>query len=109
MSLLRDKILGKQVMVIGADPSLENKTKFIKKNRKYVRIVADGAVQALIENNIKPDIVVTDLDGNSSFLQRAEKMGAIMPGTCPRRQYRNNKEDCAEIQTYYWLYTGNAS
>lgn len=78
ISFLRDKIFGKQVMVIGADPSLENNIKFIKKNRKYVRIVADGAVQALMENNIKPDIVVTDLDGNSSFLQRAEEMGAIM-------------------------------
>ena len=65
-------------MVIGAGPSLEQNIIFIKKNRKFVKIVSDGAVQALIENNIKPDIVVTDLDGNQSFLQKAEKIGALM-------------------------------
>jgi uncharacterized Rossmann fold enzyme len=36
------------------------------------------AVQFLIENKIKPDIVVTDLDGNYKFLQKAEKNGAIL-------------------------------
>jgi hypothetical protein len=43
-----------------------------------VKVVADGAVEALITNNIKPDIVVTDLDGNPAFLKKAEKLGAIM-------------------------------
>ena len=76
--VLKKKITGKQVMVIGAGPSLDNNIKFIKKDRKFVKIAADGAVQALIENNIKPDIVVTDLDGNLDFLQKADKIGAIM-------------------------------
>ena len=69
--ILHKKIAGKQILVIGAGPSLEQNIIFIKKNRKFVKIVSDGAVQALIENNIKPDLVVTDLDGNQSFLQKA--------------------------------------
>jgi 2-amino-4-hydroxy-6-hydroxymethyldihydropteridine diphosphokinase len=76
--VLKKKIAGRQVMVIGAGPSLDDNIKFIKKDRKFVKIAADGAVQALIENNIKPDIVVTDLDGNLDFLQKADKVGAIM-------------------------------
>ena len=36
------------------------------------RAVADGAVKALIEKNIKPDILVTDLDGD---LESIEKIG----------------------------------
>ena len=77
--VLKRKIAGKQVIVIGAGPGLDDDNiKFIKKDRKFVKIAADGAVQALIENKIKPDIVVTDLDGDLDFLQKAEKVGAIM-------------------------------
>lgn len=75
---LRKKIAGKDVLVIGAGPSLVDNIDFIKKNRKYVKIVADGAVEALITNKITPDIVVSDLDGNPTFLKKAEKLGAIM-------------------------------
>ena len=75
---LEKKIAGKDVLVIGAGPSLVENIDFIKKNRKFVKVVADGAVEALITNNIKPDIVVTDLDGNPAFLKKAEKLGAIM-------------------------------
>ncbi len=49
-----------------------------KKSRKFVRIVADSATHVLIENHIKPDIVVTDLDGDALFLRKAERAGAIM-------------------------------
>lgn len=78
--VLDKKIRGKNVLVIGAGPSLEDEKslKFIKKNKNFVKIVADGAVQFLIENKIKPDIVVTDLDGNPAALQKAEKGGALM-------------------------------
>ena len=31
-------------------------------------------MQALIENKIRPDVVVTDLDGNLPFLRKAEKL-----------------------------------
>jgi uncharacterized Rossmann fold enzyme len=78
LTLLHKKIAGKNVLVIGAGPSLEKNIIFIKSSHKFIKIVSDGAVQALIENNIKPDIVVTDLDGNQSFLQKAEKKGTLM-------------------------------
>ena len=76
--VLQRKIAGKQVMVIGSGPGLERNLEFIKRNSKLTKIVANGAAQVLIERRIKPDIVVTDLDGNHSFLQKAEKMGATM-------------------------------
>jgi len=77
---LEKKIKGKNVIVVGAGPSLEDgkSLKFIKKNRNFVKIAADGAVQFLIENKVKPDIVVTDLDGNPAALQKAEREGALM-------------------------------
>ncbi|HJT83659.1 MAG TPA: 6-hydroxymethylpterin diphosphokinase MptE-like protein [Nitrososphaeraceae archaeon] len=77
-SILDKKIKGKRVLAIGAGSDLDLYTSFIKKNRSFVKIVADGAVKFLIENNIKPDIVVTDLDGDPKFLLKAEKLGAIM-------------------------------
>ena len=78
--VLQKKIRGRNVIVIGAGSSIEDPgtIKYLKKNKTFVKIAADGAVQFLIENKIRPDIVVTDLDGNPAFLQKAEKMGAIM-------------------------------
>ena len=78
--ILQRKLKGKNAIVVGAGPGLEDEkvAKYIKKNKKFVKIAADGAVQFLIENKIKPDIVVTDLDGNAASLQKAEKSGALM-------------------------------
>lgn len=76
--VLQKKIAGKSVLVLGAGPSLAENIKIIKKNKSFVKIAADGAVQALLENKIKPDIVVTDLDGDSASLQKAAKSGAVM-------------------------------
>lgn len=78
ISKLQKKIEGKQVLVIGAGPSLDKNIEFIKKNKKYVKIAADGVVEILLNNKIKPDILVSDLDGNPKYLKTAEKMGAIM-------------------------------
>jgi uncharacterized Rossmann fold enzyme len=78
IKVLQRKIARRHVMVIGAGDSLIQNIKFIKKNRKFVKIVEDGATQALIENHIKPDVVVTDLDGDTSFLRKAERVGAII-------------------------------
>ena len=78
LKVLQRKIARRHVMVIGAGDSLIQNIKFVKKNRKFVKIVADGATEALIENHIKPDIVVTDLDGDISFLRKAERVGAII-------------------------------
>jgi len=78
LKVLQRKIARRHVMVIGAGDSLIQNIKFVKKNRKFVKIVADGATKVLIENHIKPDIVVTDLDGDISFLRKAERVGAII-------------------------------
>ncbi|MGI0042388.1 MAG: 6-hydroxymethylpterin diphosphokinase MptE-like protein [Nitrososphaeraceae archaeon] len=78
LRVLRKKIHGKKVMVIGAGVNLEASISYIKKNRNCTKIVANGAVQAVLEHRIKPDIVVTDLDGNHLFLKKADKLGAVM-------------------------------
>ena len=78
IKVLQKEVARRHVMAIGAGDSLISNIKFIKKNRKFVKIVADGATQALIENHITPDIVVTDLDGDALFLRKAERGGAIM-------------------------------
>jgi uncharacterized Rossmann fold enzyme len=78
LKVLQKKITGREVMIIGAGPGLEKNIAFIKKNTKFVKVVADSAVQFLIEKKVKPHIVVTDLDGNRIFLQKAEKMGSIL-------------------------------
>ena len=69
---LQNIISGKTIFVIGAGPSLTKSLKHIKNSENVVKIVADGAVKALIEKNIKPDILVTDLDGD---LESIEKIG----------------------------------
>jgi 2-amino-4-hydroxy-6-hydroxymethyldihydropteridine diphosphokinase len=78
VSKIQKKIKGKEVLVIAAGPSLEKNIEFIKKNKKYIKIAADGVVEFLLNNKITPDIVVSDLDGNPKYLRMAEKFGAIM-------------------------------
>jgi uncharacterized Rossmann fold enzyme len=77
--VLEKKIKGKNVFVVGAGPGLDdNGIKLLKKNTSFVKVAADGAVAALLENKIKPDIVVTDLDGSPAALQKAAGRGATM-------------------------------
>jgi 2-amino-4-hydroxy-6-hydroxymethyldihydropteridine diphosphokinase len=78
IKVLQRKIAGKTTLIVGAGDSLNSKIKYIKKNRTYVKIAADGATGTLIENHITPDIVVTDLDSDATVLKKAEKAGAIM-------------------------------
>lgn len=78
ISKIQKKIEGKEVLVIGAGPSLEKNIEFIRKNKKYVKIAANGVVEILLDKKIKPEIVVSDLDGNPKFLRMAEKLGAVM-------------------------------
>jgi len=75
---LEKKIKNQTVFVIGAGSSLNQSIPFLKKYKNITKIVADGATKALIENKIKPDIVVTDLDGDQKFLKKAGKENAIM-------------------------------
>ena len=78
LNKLERKIKNKTVFVIGAGPSLVSSLPYLKKFKKFTKIVADGATQALIENQVIPDIVVTDLDGNMDYLKKASESESIM-------------------------------
>jgi uncharacterized Rossmann fold enzyme len=75
-----------RVIVFGAGPSLKrniseldelDKSEELNLN-KFTLIAADGATTALLEQNIIPDIIVTDLDGKMEDIIEANKEGAIL-------------------------------
>ncbi|MFB5638348.1 MAG: 6-hydroxymethylpterin diphosphokinase MptE-like protein [Nitrosarchaeum sp.] len=70
-------VKGKTVFVIGAGPSLSKAIPVLKNFRKVTKIVADSALKPLIENGIKPDIVITDLDGDKDSLIKVGKTNSI--------------------------------
>ena len=75
---LKKLIENESVFIIGAGPSLLSCIPIFKKYNKITKIVADGATKALIENNLKSNIVVTDLDGDISVLKRVGKTNTVM-------------------------------
>ena len=75
---IKELIENKTVFVIGAGPSLSSCISILKKHKKITKIVADGATKAIIENGLKPDIVVTDLDGDIKSLQQAGRTNTVM-------------------------------
>jgi len=70
---LQEIIENKTVIIIGAGPSLSKSLRFLKKCNNITKIVADGAVRGLLEKNIKPDILVTDLDGDMQSIVKVGK------------------------------------
>ncbi len=78
-SLLEKLIYGKNVVVFGAGSSLEKSiTKHKEKINGTVKIAADGATTALLENNIFPDVIITDLDGRIPDQIKANSNGAVV-------------------------------
>ena len=75
---IRDLIKNKPVFVIGAGPSLPSCISILKRHKEITKIVADGATKAMIENGLKSDIVVTDLDGDVISLKKAGRTNTIM-------------------------------
>jgi len=75
---IKDLIENKPVFVVGAGPSLLSCIPILKKYKKITKIVADGATKAIIENNLRPDIVVTDLDGDIKSLKKAGRTNTVM-------------------------------
>lgn len=76
---LNNLINGKHVFIFGAGSSIEESLKtqkqfFIDK----IKIVADGVTTLLLKNNIKPDVIVTDLDGKINDQILANKNGSFM-------------------------------
>ena len=74
---LQKIIRNQNVLVIGAGPSLSKAIPKLKNFKKTVKIVADSAVKPLIENGIKPDIIVTDLDGDEKILKKIGRTKTI--------------------------------
>jgi uncharacterized Rossmann fold enzyme len=68
-------------IVFGAGPSIKKDVRYLKNHSNYFKnyliIAADGATSALLEENIIPDIIVTDLDGKIEDLLRANLKGSI--------------------------------
>jgi len=75
---IRDLIENKPIFVVGAGPSLPSCISILKKHKEITKIVADGATKAIIENNLKPCIVVTDLDGDIKSLKKAGRTNTTM-------------------------------
>ncbi|ADI32461.1 6-hydroxymethylpterin diphosphokinase MptE-like protein [Staphylothermus hellenicus] len=75
----------RKIIVFGAGPSLDPVLEDIIKytdtdllHRKYTLFAADGVTQALLEYNIVPHLVTTDLDGDIEALMWAAKKGSLM-------------------------------
>lgn len=78
ISKLRKLIVDQNVFVVGAGTSLVSSAEILKKYHSTTKIVADGAVKAFMENNIRPDIVVSDLDGDKKSLKKIGQSNTIM-------------------------------
>lgn len=76
-SSLEKAIRGRPVFVIGSGPSLASSINILKKYNKVTKICADTALAALLENGIRPQVVVTDLDGDLQVLKRIGRTGTL--------------------------------
>ena len=66
------------VFIIGAGQSLVKSIKTLKKFSNGVKIVADGAIQAFLENDLKADILVSDLDGDLKSIKKIGKTNTLI-------------------------------
>lgn len=74
------------VIIFGAGPSLKGNIEELDELDqleelnldKFTLIAADGATTALLEKDMVPDIIVTDLDGNMDDIMEANDRGAIL-------------------------------
>ena len=65
-------------IVVGAGPSIKKHIKYVKENydlNDYLIVSADGATTAMLEDDLVPDIVATDLDGKMEDLLAANSLG----------------------------------
>lgn len=77
VSVLDELINGKDVLVCGNAPNLRNDLDLVDLD-DYVIVVADAATTALLERDIVPDVIVTDLDGDIDNEILANNMGSIV-------------------------------
>ncbi len=68
-------------IVFGAGPSIKKHIAYLKSNfnlEEYTLIAADGSTKALLEEDIIPEIIVTDLDGDMESIISSNKKGSIL-------------------------------
>lgn len=75
--ILERTIKGKRVLVCGKAKTLADDLEKIDRT-EYVIIAADGATSVLLEKDIIPDIIVTDLDGYLPDEIIANRKGALI-------------------------------
>ncbi|TFF67184.1 DUF115 domain-containing protein [Candidatus Thorarchaeota archaeon] len=77
---LQGIVRGQRVIVCGAGPSLERDLLQIRRDpnlREAVLVAADGAADGMLEFDMKPDLIVTDLDGDRGALQRSVQSSTL--------------------------------
>lgn len=74
---LMQLIHGKDILVCGNAPTLKAELDGMNL-QDYIIIAADGATSVLVEREVTPAIIVTDLDGDVEKEIEANKQGAIM-------------------------------
>ena len=77
ISVLSDIIKDRDILVCGNGPCLGEELRHIGTGNLTV-IAADGATTALIDKDIIPNIIVTDLDGDIGAEVMANKKGSLM-------------------------------
>jgi len=78
--VLEDIFSENPVAVFGCGPSLEEDVQTLIDAGfldSFVLVAADGAVQALLERDVCPDVNVTDLDGDVESIIRANSLGCV--------------------------------
>lgn len=78
---LKAKVQGKPVLLFGAGPSLIDDClvlQYLPSSDCPIIIAADGATTALLEKNVVPHLIVSDLDGRIEHLIEANRNGAYL-------------------------------
>jgi len=81
LKYIKEKIAGKNIIIFGAGPSLMLDLERLMKLKNFsgfVKICADGAAKAMIEQKIIPDFIVSDLDGDIDAIKEANEKGTIL-------------------------------
>jgi uncharacterized Rossmann fold enzyme len=76
---LRKLIKGRDIMIFGAGPSLDNNLHSLTScglEKSFTLIAADGATTAFVRESVIPQIIVTDLDGNMDDIIKSIKLGS---------------------------------
>ena len=74
---LEHLIKGKDILVCGNAPVLRDELKLVNTD-DFVIIAADGAAAVLVDNDVVPDVIVTDLDGDIEKEIISNQKGSVM-------------------------------